>query len=164
MLPVALIESALGLVVSMPSPVVQHQMQPAPMASRLFVANDGIFPSSLLAGDINLSGLLDTVDTAPVTGEARTRTSTADAAKAMREKQADEARIKAERTAVVIARADKAKENKEALSAALRASGVPPCEKGIYGTNTGLLTGSACARERDGMMETKARTGALLIF
>lgn len=163
----ALLDSTFGLVVPTPPPIVQHQTQPATTASRLLVAPDDhgiIFPTSLLAADFDLSSLLDTVETAPVTGEARTRTSAAQAAQALREKQEEEARLKAERAAVVIARADKAKEAKEEQAAALKASGVPPCQKGVYGTNTGLLTGSACARERDGMMEARPRTGALLIF
>ena len=170
MLPVALLDAALGLVLlSASPPIVQHHVQPATMAPRQLVAFDhAIFPTSLLAADVSdlggLSGLLDTVDTTVVTGEARTRTSAAQAAQAMREKQAEESRLKAERAAVVIARANAAKEAKEVQAAALRASGVPTCEKGVYGTNKGLLTASACARERDGTIEARPRTGALLIF
>jgi len=169
MLPVAFLDAAMGLVLSAPPPIVQHHVQPATMAPRQLVASDhAIFPTSLLAADVSdlggLSGLLDTVDTTVVTGEARTRTSAAQAAQAMREKQAEESRLKAERAAVVIARANAAKEAKEVQAAALRASGVPTCEKGVYGTNKGLLTASACARERDGTIEARPRTGALLIF
>jgi len=47
---------------------------------------------------------------------------------------------------------------------ALLASGVPPCPEGKFGSDTGVLTSKVCARVRDGGVESRAKTGAFLIF
>ena len=73
--------------------------------------------------------------------------------------------MKAARAQKALERAQAAKEGKERLAAANAAvEGLKPCPDGAWGSNTGLLSAQSCYRVRDGTIESKARTGAFLIF
>jgi hypothetical protein len=83
----------------------------------------------------------------------------------MRSAAAKEEAMKAARAQKALERAQAAKEGKERLAAANAAvEGLQPCPDGAWGSNTGLLSAQSCYRVRDGTIESKARTGAFLIF
>ena len=85
-------------------------------------------------------------------------------AAAMRAKAAKDEGMKAARAAKALERAAKAKEGNERQAAAAAASGLPACPNGVWGTSTNLLTAKSCYRVRDGVIDSKERTGAFLIF
>ena len=92
-------------------------------------------------------------------------TDVASRAAAMRSAAAKEEAMKAARAQKALERAQAAKEGKERLAAANAAvEGLKPCPDGAWGSNTGLLSAQSCYRVRDGTIESKARTGAFLIF
>ena len=89
----------------------------------------------------------------------------ADKAKALRAANAQEETEKQRRAATAIERMEAENSRAEALAVRMANSGVEPCQESVWGNGQdGLLQAKACYRVRDGVIESRPRTGALLIF
>ena len=108
------------------------------------------------------------VGVAPQSGTTREAMGLPDAAAKtaqLRAANAKEEAMKAARAETAIARMAEVKEAKAREVERLRASGVPLCQESAWGKgSTGLLSATACTRERDGFIEEGKRTGFAVVF
>ena len=111
-----------------------------------------------LKDDVSLSNFLDSYE-APKAGAEANK-----AAAEYQKKAAKEAAVMGKAAEATVKRMEAATAAKAAQQEALLASGVPPCPEGKFGSDTGVLTSKVCARVRDGGVESRAKTGAFLIF
>ena len=109
---------------------------------------------------VSLSDLIDEqAASAPSLDDSAVKAAT------LREQLAKETAMKEQRAAIAIERMEKKDQQLKKARERADNSGVPLCEEGVWGSgNTGLLSATACRRERDGMVEKKSSSGFMVVF
>ena len=126
--------------------------------------NTGVFPTTgMLArnaasGAVDLASFLDDVESTNGATDAK--------AAEMRARLAKEAAEQESKAAIAFQRMEAVKAAKQAELERLEASGLPPCPTGgTWGDGTtGFGQAKACARVRNGEVQSSERTGFFLVF
>ena len=126
----------------------------------LALAGAALPAAASASGNVAGLSLSDMLDDAPAASDDALKK-----AEAYKAQQAKEAAMKEERAAVAIERMERNAETLQRSQERIAASGVPPCESGVWGSgNTGLLSAKTCSRVRDGLVEETKKTGFGIIF